>query len=63
MIRIQSGLPKAHWIDSACVGTDQIVKLRICQPLRVTCKGHGTRQVRNASGFPYNHSIERIRNW
>ncbi|KAF3891066.1 endonuclease [Tolypothrix bouteillei VB521301] len=61
MIRIQSGLPKAHWIDSACVGTDQIVKLRICQPLRVTCKGHGTRQVQrvNASGFPAIASIKK----
>ncbi|KYC35378.1 hypothetical protein WA1_06010 [Scytonema hofmannii PCC 7110] len=39
MIRIQSGLPKAHWIDSVCVGTSSIVKLRICQPLRVSCKG------------------------
>ncbi|MUG95578.1 endonuclease [Scytonema sp. UIC 10036] len=61
MIRIQSGLPKAHWIDSACVGTDQIVKLRICQPLRVTCKGHGTRQVQrmNAKGFPAIASIKK----
>ncbi|KYC43471.1 hypothetical protein WA1_10410 [Scytonema hofmannii PCC 7110] len=60
MIRIKSGLPKAHWIDSACVGTDQIVKLRICQPLRVTCTGHGTRQVQrvNAKGFP---AIARIK--
>ncbi|GAA6619178.1 RNA-guided endonuclease IscB [Scytonema sp. NUACC26] len=61
MIRIKSGLPKAHWIDSSCVATDQIVKLRICQPLRVTCTGHGTRQVQrvNASGFPAIASIKK----
>ncbi|MUG93039.1 endonuclease [Scytonema sp. UIC 10036] len=61
MIRIKSGLPKAHWIDSACVGTDQIVKLRICQPLRITCTGHGTRQVQrvNAKGFPAIASIKK----
>ncbi|KYC43818.1 hypothetical protein WA1_01280 [Scytonema hofmannii PCC 7110] len=61
MIRIKSQLPKQHWIDSACVATDQIVKLRICQPLRVTCKGHGTRQVQrmNASGFPAIASIKK----
>lgn len=54
MIRTQSGLPKAHWIDAACVATEQLVKLNVIQPLLVTCKGHGTRQARraNASGFP-----------
>ncbi|GAA6623252.1 RNA-guided endonuclease IscB [Scytonema sp. NUACC26] len=61
MIRIKSGLPKQHWIDSACVATDQIVKLRICQPLRVTCKGHGTRQAQrvNGSGFPAIASVKK----
>ncbi|KAF3890935.1 MULTISPECIES: RNA-guided endonuclease IscB [Nostocales] len=61
MIRIKSELPKQHWIDSACVGTDQIVKLRIYQSLRVTCTGHGTRQVQrvNASGFPAIASIKK----
>ncbi|KAF3889036.1 MULTISPECIES: RNA-guided endonuclease IscB [Nostocales] len=61
MIRIQSQLPKAHWLDSACVGTDQIVKLRVCQPLLVTCTGHGTRQVQrvNAKGFPAIASIKK----
>ncbi len=61
MTRIQSGLPKAHWIDSACVGTDQIVKLRIRQPMRVTCTGHGTRQAQrvNAKGFPAIASIKK----
>ncbi len=61
MIRLKSGLPKRHWIDSACVGTDRIVKLRICQPLRVTCKGHGTRQAQrvNAKGFPAIASIKK----
>ncbi len=58
---IKSGLPKLHWIDSACVGTSEIVKLRICQPLRVSCKGHGTKQVQrvNAKGFPAIASINK----
>ncbi|MUG92534.1 endonuclease [Scytonema sp. UIC 10036] len=61
MIRIKSGLPKLHWIDSACVGTSEIVKLRICQPLRATCTGHGTRLVQrmNAKGFPAIASIKK----
>ncbi|MUG96253.1 endonuclease [Scytonema sp. UIC 10036] len=61
MIRIKSGLPKQHWIDSACVGTLEIVKLRVCQPLRVTCTGHGTRQIQrvNAKGFPAIASVKK----
>ena len=55
MIRIKSDLPKEHWIDSACVATDEIVKINIFQPLRVVSKGHGSRQSRrtNSSGFPF----------
>lgn len=54
MTRIKSKLPKEHWIDSACVATDEIVKLNICHPLRVKSTGHGSRQSRrtNSSGFP-----------
>jgi 5-methylcytosine-specific restriction endonuclease McrA len=61
MIRTKSSLPKQHWIDSACVGSDRVVKLRICQPLRVSCIGHGSRQVRrnNAQGFPAIASIKK----
>lgn len=54
MTRIKSKLPKEHWIDSGCVATNEIVKLNICQPLRVKSTGHGSRQSRrtNSSGFP-----------
>ncbi len=54
MTRIKSNLPKEHWIDSACVSTDEIAKLNVCQPLRVKSTGHGSRQSRrtNSSGFP-----------
>ncbi|MBR8837779.1 MAG: HNH endonuclease [Stigonema ocellatum SAG 48.90 = DSM 106950] len=54
MIRIKSGLPKEHWIDSACVATDKTVKLNVYQPLRVKSTGHGSRQSRrvNSKGFP-----------
>lgn len=54
MTRIKSNLPKEHWIDSVCVGTNEIVKLIVCQPLRVKSTGHGSRQSRrtNSSGFP-----------
>ncbi len=54
MTRIKSGLPKEHWIDAACVATDEIVKLNVCQPLRVKSMGHGSRRSRrvNGDGFP-----------
>ncbi|NEQ86083.1 MAG: HNH endonuclease [Moorea sp. SIO2I5] len=52
--RCRQNLPKTHWLDAANVG--QVDKLRIedYQPLLITAKGHGTRQMcrTNKFGFP-----------
>lgn len=49
-------LPKAHWIDAACVGksTPEQVKVGGVVPLLVTATGHGCRQKCNVNeiGFP-----------
>ncbi|MEI2583096.1 RNA-guided endonuclease IscB [Scytonema sp. PRP1] len=61
MVRVVNNLPKEHWIDAACVNAISSVNLRVCQPLRVVAKGHGSRQSRrvNASGFPVITSIKK----
>ncbi len=57
--RTRLGLPKAHWIDAACVGssTPDTLDLRNVQPLHIQAMGHGTRQVcgTNRFGFPIRH--------
>lgn len=54
--RTQRNLPKAHWIDAACVGTSTPSDLQIAGiiPLLITATGHGNRQKRNVNeiGFP-----------
>ena len=54
--RVQSGYPKAHWVDAACVGGSGVnVKLNILmKPLLIKAMGHGNRQVCriNKYGFP-----------
>jgi 5-methylcytosine-specific restriction endonuclease McrA len=54
--RTQSTLPKAHWIDAACVGTSTPASLKIAGvvPLLIAATGHGNRQKCNvnALGFP-----------
>jgi 5-methylcytosine-specific restriction endonuclease McrA len=54
--RVQRGLPKAHWIDAACVGgsTPAVLKLSGVAPLLITASGHGSRQMCNVNkhGFP-----------
>ncbi len=54
--RTSRGLPKAHWIDAACVG-QSVPLVLITQgvvPLLITAQGHGCRQVTNVDryGFP-----------
>jgi 5-methylcytosine-specific restriction endonuclease McrA len=50
-------LPKAHWIDAACVGKSTPATLLVTgvQPLLITANGHGCRQVRNVDGFGFPH--------
>ena len=54
--RTQRNLPKAHWIDAACVGTSTPSDLQITGiiPLLITATGHGNRQKCNVNeiGFP-----------
>jgi len=57
--RTRLGLPKARWIDAACVGAstpDRLILPR--QVLRITAKGHGKRQRcgTDAHGFPVRHA-------
>jgi 5-methylcytosine-specific restriction endonuclease McrA len=45
--RTKRGLPKAHWLDAACVGhsTPEIIKTKGVVPLCIKASGHGCRQM------------------
>ena len=54
--RTMRALPKAHWLDAACVGnsTPDLLHVKGIVPLLITANGHGCRQVRlvDKFGFP-----------
>lgn len=52
--RTRLKLEKQHWIDAACVGDIDKLKLSTNQPLKIKCNGHGTRQMCRTDkyGFP-----------
>ncbi len=52
--RIRLNFSKAHWIDAACVGKIESLKLLTAKPLLIKATGHGTRQMcrTNEFGFP-----------
>jgi len=53
--RTQQGLPKAHWLDAACVGqSTPILNIKGIKVLFITANGHGTRQICRTDkyGFP-----------
>ncbi len=54
--RMQRGLPKAHWIDAACVGhnTPEELDTAKIKPSRVRAVGHNSRQMcrMDKYGFP-----------
>ncbi len=54
--RTQRGLPKAHWIDAACVGksTPEKIEIEKIKPLRIKAVGHNSRQMcrMDKYGFP-----------
>ncbi len=52
--RTRLKLEKQHWIDAACVGDIDSLKLLTNQPLKIKCNGHGTRQMCRTDkyGFP-----------
>jgi hypothetical protein len=61
--RTTRGLPKAHWIDAACVGASTPEPLRVKQvkPLLIRAIGHGNRQMCQTDkyGFPKWHRTRR----
>ncbi|MFA5352700.1 MAG: RNA-guided endonuclease IscB [Thermodesulfovibrionales bacterium] len=61
--RCSLGLPKAHWIDAACVGeSGEKVKVNAnMKPLAIAAKGHGNRQMCGTDkfGFPIRHRTRR----
>jgi len=52
--RTRWNLPKTHWVDAACVGQIDSLKLLTNQPLLIKATGHGTRQMCRPDkfGFP-----------
>jgi 5-methylcytosine-specific restriction endonuclease McrA len=61
--RIQRDLPKAHWLDAACVGQSTPQPLRVAgvQVLAIRATGHGSRQMcrTDKHGFPRLHKARR----
>jgi 5-methylcytosine-specific restriction endonuclease McrA len=59
--RTRLGLPKAHWLDAACVGEVTELKVLTTQPLKIKAAGHGTRQAcgTNKYGFPIRHRSDK----
>lgn len=55
--RTRLNLPKSHWLDAACVGKVEELKVLTFQPLLIKAVGHGTRQMcgTNRFGFPVRH--------
>lgn len=55
--RTSAGLPKTHWLDAACVGETPQLSVLVKQPLLISAKGHGNRQMcgTNKHGFPIRH--------
>ncbi|MGK7929376.1 MAG: RNA-guided endonuclease IscB [Spirulina sp.] len=54
--RTRQNLSKTHWLDAACVGksTPEQLIIEVKNPLFITAKGHGTRQMCRTDkyGFP-----------
>jgi 5-methylcytosine-specific restriction endonuclease McrA len=55
--RFRLGLNKSHYLDAACVGKIETLEVLTEQPLLISAKGHGTRQMcgTNKLGFPIRH--------
>ena len=52
--RTRLNLPKTHWLDAACVGKVESLKILTNKPLLIKATGHGTRQMCRTDkfGFP-----------
>ena len=60
--RTRQSLPKAHWLDAACVGASTPALCVVgVSPLLITARGHGNRQVCGTDryGFPIRHRSRR----
>ncbi|GET38031.1 hypothetical protein MiSe_27850 [Microseira wollei NIES-4236] len=57
--RTRFRLPKAHWLDAACVGQVELLEVPISKPLLIAAKGHGTRQICGTDKFgpPTRHRL------
>jgi 5-methylcytosine-specific restriction endonuclease McrA len=55
--RTRLNIPKSHWLDAACVGKVEELKVLTLQPLLIKATGQGTRQMcgTNKFGFPIRH--------
>ncbi|MBD2608508.1 HNH endonuclease [Scytonema hofmannii FACHB-248] len=55
--RVRLNLPKAHWLDAACVGNVESLQMLTSAPLLIAAKGWGNRQMctTNQYGFPVRH--------
>lgn len=55
--RTRLNLPKSHWLDAACVGKVETLKVLTNKPLLIQATGRGTRQMcgTNKYGFPTRH--------
>jgi len=64
--RARLALPKAHWVDAACVGasTPDALAVTGVVPFRIRAMGHGSRQMcgTDKSGFPIRHR-SRVRSY
>ena len=65
--RTRLGLPKAHWVDAACVGasTPDTLTVRDVKPLLITAMGRGTYQAcrTDKHGFPVQHRTRQKRHF
>jgi 5-methylcytosine-specific restriction endonuclease McrA len=65
--RTVRGLPKAHWLDAACVGVSTPADLRVggVWPLCIRATGHGNRQLcgTTRAGFPIRHRTLQTRHF
>ncbi|MCW6052420.1 HNH endonuclease [Lyngbya sp. CCAP 1446/10] len=52
--RTRLNLPKTHWLDAACVGEVETLKVLTKKPLLIKATGHGSRQLCRTDkfGFP-----------
>ena len=58
--RTRLELPKTHWLDAACVGVVDKLRILTNQPLLIKAKGWGNRQMctTDKQGFPKSHRTQ-----